>query len=191
MWVVWPRNEASNADEGRVGGEPDEVGPVARARPDLVRTLVRDRVAERHLLAGEVHRGNRDIRDDQVGRHRRDVGGDGLQVVGLVHFVDDVVRGIDVGIRGIGVDDDVLPHGGRRQLDVQAGVVAGVGVEHGIMFDRPQRQGYGVRVEGVGGVVRQVDGIQPAGRLGDTGGGVLDGPGDVDRSRRPWPAAER
>ena len=46
------QEQGAGADERRVGGQPDEVGPVLRARPDLVRALVGDRVAEGHRLAG-------------------------------------------------------------------------------------------------------------------------------------------
>ena len=111
----------------------------ARARPDLVWPLVLDGVGERHRLARVIHRRDRHVGDDQVRGHRRDDRADGQQVVGLVDFLDDVVRRVHVGLRGVRVDDDIPPHGRRRQLDAQAGVVRRAGVHHGVVRDRPQR----------------------------------------------------
>ncbi len=105
-------------DEGRIGRDPDRVGPQARAAPDRA-AVVAHGPADRRALAGEVlrRRADRDVTRRSAGGVAIDVGdgADGCwSSIGLRH---------GPATAGVGDDRDVLAVGRRREVE---------GLRHGV-----------------------------------------------------------
>lgn len=92
-------------EEGGIGGDVDIVGPVLRARPNLVRALVFDRIANGRCFAGAIVWLCFNVGDNQIGRNRGNQQIGKFFVVVLYRFPHIAEPGFDV---------DKTPLGSRR-----------------------------------------------------------------------------
>ncbi len=83
--------------------------------------------------------------------------------------------------RRVGEDDDVLAPRRTARARRSGWRCTNHRIEHAVVLDRPEGQGDGVLVQGVGRVIGQIHGVDPADRLGDPGALILHRPRHRDR----------